>query len=272
MTVAELGAAKILKGSALDSPIKFRILVPDEFLAYGVVGRGQFAIFFLKRINEGYQVLDPVYPSVIAIPGAPGATGSAVDRVTAELAYVLVCPQASSLERKQSVYALRTLRTQAARSALAIGARDHDDSVRVGAMAALLAQNDISFLAPAADLMLQPSQSRSVDQNLVDNLAYAIRFGLKDPKAIPTLGALLHAENVLVRRGAASALRNTKDPAAIKPLIKGLEDSDREVRYCAVVGLGDLTGQDEWTPAIDYFYKNEQMFLNHWREWAKTNQ
>ena len=53
-------------------------------------------------------------------------------------------------------------------------------------------------------------------------------------------------------------------------MIEALWDPDREVRYYAVVGLGEITGQNEWTPATDYFAQNEEKFLTHWREWAKS--
>ncbi len=69
----------------------------------------------------------------------------------------------------------------------------------------------------------------------------------------------------------AAALRNTHDSAAIKPLAGALYDSDHEVLYYSVVGLGEITGQNEWTPSVDNFNQNEQRLLKHWREWAKEN-
>ena len=96
---------------------------------------------------------------------------------------------------------------------------------------------------------------------------------IREPSAVPTLSDLVGAANVNIRRGAAAALRNTQDRAAIKPLARALNDTDPEVQYQAVIGLAEITGApSEWSPASETFEKAPQLYLDYWREWAKSRE
>ncbi|MGH9905253.1 MAG: hypothetical protein ACRD8U_06660 [Pyrinomonadaceae bacterium] len=66
------------------------------------------------------------------------------------------------------------------------------------------------------------------------------------------------------------ALRQMRVSEAIDGLVVALEDNDRDVRYEAVVGLAEFTGQSAWGPAIWVFQRDEQTYLAHWIEWAKA--
>lgn len=72
------------------------------------------------------------------------------------------------------------------------------------------------------------------------------------------------------RRAAAAALRHTGSNAAVDALSSALQDSDREVRYHAVLGLATITGLDEWGPSLELFDREEERYLTHWRAWAKS--
>lgn len=271
LMVVDLDVERALKGTASARIVTFTFAVPTvPVVSVGGVGvaGGQFGIFFLRRGPGGYEVVDPYYPFVIAAPGAPETSGTLVDQVIAEVAYVLDSPGAPAGLKRQAVSVLASSRTPVATGALRAAARNQPLNIRLAAIGVLLARNDISFLAEAQRILL--SNDPRIDESSRDNVAFAIRDGVKDPRAIPFLVPLLPSRDVYVRRGAASALRNTHDAAAVKPLAEALYDTDREVRYYAVVGLGETTGQNEWTPSIDYFQQNEQRFLNHWREWAKS--
>jgi hypothetical protein len=67
-------------------------------------------------------------------------------------------------------------------------------------------------------------------------------------------------------KGAAAALRHTGVDAAMEPLSIALQDSDREVRYQAVLGLATITGKAEWGPTLNLFERDEQRYLTYWRE------
>lgn len=135
--------------------------------------------------------------------------------------------------------------------------------MRMQALGALLARNDITMLDIAENILLH---TPTTDEHLY--LSAALE-GIKDVRAIPALNRLLRSGDVRTRLGAASALRQIGGPGAIDALVSALEDTDREVRYEAVVGLGEITGQYDWTPSIEVFEKNEQHYLSYWKEWAQ---
>jgi len=266
----EFKVERALKGAS-GGTVSFAFTVPTVPIV-GVGGAGvapgQFGVFFLGNGPGGYEVLNPDYPFVVAAPGAPETSGGALDKVTAEIAHVLDAHEASARDKQHAISLLAMLQTRAATEALKTAARSQPVNLRLLAMGVLLGQNDISFLPEAQKLFL--SSDSSIDRGSRDSAASAMGFGVRDPRAIPLLVQLLHSDDVYVRRGAASALRNTYDGGAIKPLTDALYDSDREVRYYAVVGLGEITGQNEWTPSVGYFDQNEQRFLKYWRDWAKS--
>ncbi len=264
---AELTVQSVLKGKVANSKFTFKFPLPPP--PAGVIMRGQFGIFFFRESKSGIEILDPYHPHVVAVPGARGTRGTCLDQVTAELAHAVASAGAPAQTRREAVEALSTVRTPAATTALTTAAHDRDAGPRVLAMAALLARGDISWLDPAADILL--SREQRLDAYLVWRLTTAIEFGVKDPKAIPTLTRLLHAREVSGRRTAAACLRNTRDKAAIGPLGEALSDSDDEVVYQAVFGLAEITGNLEWgPPPFEEFKKERAKYVAYWREWAKS--
>jgi hypothetical protein len=272
LMVARLDVERVLKGAVDSTAFDFTFSLPSAPVVSSLhtpITVGQFGVFLLRKADGDFEVLDPYYPSVVASPGGPGATGNLLDQVTAEVAGVFASRQTSPSLREQAVRVLRSVRTPAATVALRAASRGQPVNVRLSAIGALLSRNDISELAAAEHVLLHPPPG--VNENLVAGLAYAIGGGVKDPRAIPTLARLLPSKNVYVRRAAAAALRNTRDGAAIKPLTEALYDSDREVQYQAVIGLAEITGTvGEWAPASGTFEQNPKRYLDHWREWAKA--
>jgi HEAT repeat protein len=224
-------------------------------------------MFFLRNENGTYEVLDPYYPFVIAPRQAHTSGEADLDRVVGEVAYILIDRASSNEERRKAVYVLDGARTESASQALRVATHDADTVVRLQALAALLKRNDISQLNVAKNILLRDPPN--IDLYLKGNLAAAIE-GIKDSRAIPTLADLLGASEVRVRQRAAAALRHMGAVAAIEPLIIALKDTDRQVRYEAVIGLAEITAQYEWAPSIEVFQKGEQRYLSHWRAWART--
>ena len=93
---------------------------------------------------------------------------------------------------------------------------------------------------------------------------------VKDVRAMPSLIRLLHSNDVYIRRGAVTALRNIGNTEAIIPFSQALADSDQEVRYKAVMGLAVITGEKEWATTIERFKEDEQPYITHWRERVKS--
>ncbi len=143
-----------------------------------------------------------------------------------------------------------------------------DSVAKIEVAAALLERNDVTSLDVAVDALLRP---RGVPPYLLHNLSYAIAEGLKDERAIPALGRLLASRQPEIRRSAVSALWHTGSSSAIPLLSASLWDSDLEARYYAVVGLAEITSQDDWRPLMDDFKANQSRYLVYWRDWARAN-
>ena len=267
--VAQLMVDKVLKGSPSSSVAFFHFILPDEFLGYGSITVGQYAVFLLGNRSDTLWVVDPYYPAVVAYPGASMVAGADLDQIVAEVAHALI----SSPDPSVRWHAVRTLffvETPGATAALTQTANGKDTSIRPLAIAALLRRNDLSFLNEATGLLLRGEKSEN--QEAVRNFAYAIRDGIKNSDAIPTLKTLLYAPDSLVRQAAVAALANTRNSKAVAPLAKALQDEDQRVRYEAVFGLAKIAGQPDWTPSFEYFIQEEQRFLEHWKDWAKSQE
>ena len=265
---AELDVERVLKGKFADSKLSFKFTLPAA--PAGAIVRGQFGIFFFREAKTGIEILDRYHPYVVAAPGAPITVGTYLDQVTAEIAYAATSEVVPPQGRRDAIEALRTLPSPAATSALRTAALAGDAGTRMSALAALLARGDIKYLDQAVSALLSAEQG--ANEFLVWRLSSSLEFGVRDPKAIPALVRLLRSRYAPARRAAAAALRNTHDGAAIKPLTQALNDNDSEVQYQAVIGLAEITGApSEWSPATATFDKDPKKYLDHWREWAKTN-
>ena len=105
---------------------------------------------------------------------------------------------------------------------------------------------------------------------MISNLAGS-PGGLKDASAVPALKRLFETKDQRVIKGAAIALRQSGSADALEPLSRLLDNSDGQVRYYAVVGMGEITRQDEWTPTFPEFREHEAKYLSFWREWSDSN-
>lgn len=262
--IATLRVDRVLKGQATLTTISIRFFLPEAPLGYKGIAAAQFGMFFLRETSQqGYAVLNPYHPFIVAAPDTPFRDGNILDQVIAEVIQVLVTSRVSPNERKQAIDILSGIETAATTAALQQAARNLDISLRLQAAAALLRRSDITVLNMVGDALLHPPQN--IERNLLSSLAFAIQDGVKDPQAIPMLTKLLKASDVQTRRGAAAALRHTRVDVAIEPLSIALQDSDREVRYHAVLGLATITGQTEWGPTFNLFEQDEQRYLTYWR-------
>lgn len=264
--IATLSLDKVVKGEA-DSrtvDVEFSASVPS---AYARIQPQLFGMFFLKQnADERYQLLDPVYPAVIAPANAVLTNEQGVDRTVNVVGQVLLTARAAE-DRRVAVGVLSSARADRATELLRHGAKDKDVVVRMQAISALLNRDDIETLEIAERTLLNPPAG--TDPYLLDNISAALE-GIKDPRAIPALQRLLQSSNSHTRQGAVSALRQMRVMEAVEGLVIALGDNDRDVRYEAVIGLAELTGQNQWAPSIGKFESDEQHYLDHWKEWARN--
>jgi hypothetical protein len=262
--VGEIQADSVLKGNHL-MRIPFKYWVPDTQIGYRGVDPATTRLFFLRQAEHGYRFASPYYPSVVAITGIPNRGETPIERVVNQVAGVLLSPSIRPEVRVQAVYVLSRTKHPSAADALKQALTDQEQTVGLSASAALLERNDLSGLQIAADALL--SAGTTVPDHILHNMTYALSEGVYDEKAIPTLTRLLTAPDPRVRRASASALRRTRSQKAIPPLLSALEDSDVQVRYYAVVGLAEITGQTERRPNLDDFVADEKPFMNFWTSW-----
>jgi HEAT repeat protein len=94
--------------------------------------------------------------------------------------------------------------------------------------------------------------------------------GLRDPAAIPSLGRIFLAGDIEARVAAAAALRNTGSPDAIPFLAKGLTDPVLDVRFWAVAGLAEITGDKGRSTTRKDFDSAGQQYVTYWTAWARS--
>jgi HEAT repeats len=266
--LAELQVARFLKGQVASQTVYFEFLTTTVYLGFGDIFTNQMGMFFLapKSSNSlALTVTDLYYPSVVAAMIAPKASRGGYERVIAEVSNVLTMPQTTVDEKISAISVLSPIITPDTTLSLHSATSSINIHIRLRAVSALLKRNDISKLDIAEKALLQ--NSKRIDLNLIRHLASSLH-GIKDTKAIATLARLLESDYMEARRSAAYALRQMNVSAVIKPLTKALYDSNREVRYQAVIGLAIITEQYSQGPSVDRYAANEQQFLTYWRDWA----
>ena len=263
----ELHAREVLKGVPGASDITVRFFLPGYFIGYPTPPVGTSAIFFLNQKGQGYDFTSPYYPSVVGAPTAAPDGGTLVDRLTMRVGAVIESAETSLDQKRQAVFVLGLTPGAKSTQMLQAASRLYEPTVRLNAVAALLRRNDISGLKPAAEALLGPAEDppSEVTQNLLSGIGL-----VKDPNAVPTLATLLKQGRAPVRRAAASALARTASPSAIDALAQALDDGDHQVRYYAVIGLADITGQPSRRPNADDFRDREASYLSYWKEWRRA--
>jgi hypothetical protein len=263
-SLAQLRVDRQLKGNVSSKGVSLEFVVPDAPGGFRGVASGQYGMFFLKATPNTFNFSDPIYPSLPAVLNASVGLGSALDRVTIMLGKVLMSSNVAEYDRSEALDVLGDLATPLALKILEEAMKQASGGQRLVIAAKLVARNDLAGLSTVEGALVHRSEL-STDQAV--DLAGSLG-GLKDPRSIPTLTRLVKIDNAAVRRNAAVALRNSGASAALEPLSLLLEDRDIQVRYYAVVGLGEITHQDDWTPAFDEFREHEIHYLSHWRAWA----
>jgi HEAT repeat protein len=265
--VAYLRMDQVLKGNIPPGAQILDFTVPQAPIGIHGVAPGQYGIFFLSEDQSLLRFTDPMYPSLPAPRKAKLPSATVLDQVTALLGQVLQSPEVSDTERVEALDALGRLETNLARDTLLQALSNPSENIRLDVARTLVARNDISGLGIVEEALVHPSKLSTI---MISNLAGSLG-GLKDWRAVPALKRLLDTNDQRIIKGVVIALRQSGSADALEPLARLLTNSDEQVRYYAVVGMGEITRQDEWTPAFDEFQKNEAKYLSYWRDWATSN-
>ena len=265
--VASIAVERVLKGDSTLQNAPVELPAADVRAGADRIAPGSYGMFFLRQQGRARRLADPAFPYLPALPGAAPSSGPTVDQVADTLSRVLASAEVSHDERLQSLDALAGLRTEYAAALLeqALGTSSKDVSWRIAAV--LVARNDLAGL-PLVQSLLLNSGGLPADEAAI--LSGSLQ-GLHDSRAVPRLVRLFAANNPATRLDVTIALRQSGSSAALNSLSQALSDSDQRVRYYGVAGLGEITGQNQWTPSLEEFKKNEDRYLSYWRRWTEVN-
>jgi hypothetical protein len=269
-TVGTLEVDQLLKGDSAASALTVRYFLSEEYIGWRSVEPHARAVFFLMAKNDGtFTFTSPYYPNVPTVRGTKFEGPTPVDRVVAAVDSIITSPNSAASDKLTAIFFLNHSKSKASTQALRTVLANTDASLRLSAAAALLNRNETYALDEAVPALLH--DFKALPGNVSQGLCAAIALGIKNPTAIPFLTELLASPEVDVRRAAASALVHTDSEEAVAPLEKALEDSDFEVRYYGVIGLAQISRQNDWRPSMEDYRADERKYLRHWSEWGKSN-
>lgn len=270
---ATLRASRVLKGASAEE-YKVRYYDPEALLGYDGVHEGRYGVFFLKRVGEAYSFVSPYHISLFATRGTCESRGAALARVATEMACVLKSEGAMKRPRVEAILALATIKNRAATAALQDAARTQPEPLNYLAADNLIARGDLTQLPLAEHALLKSADIHVEEEGYRMSTGWNSIEDISDRRAIPTLTRLTRAPDARTRQSALRALANTKDAAAIQPVLEGLEDDDAGVRWYAVMSLAELAGEDDeggkWYPDLKAFEADEGLYITHWKAWAMS--
>jgi hypothetical protein len=256
-----------IKGAAETASLPVELGIPEAPCAIRGVPSQQYGIFFLQREGPGYRFSDPMYPFLPAVRGGGSTTGPPLDRIVAKLGETLTYGRSTEVEISSALDALATIQRDSATQTLRQALERTNGEVQLRIAWHLLAHNDMTGLDLVERALSHPA---ALSDYWLLNLAGSLG-GLKDPRAVPALKRLLETNNQRIIKGAAIALRQSGSADALEPLSRLLTNNDEQVRYYAVVGMGEITRQDEWAPTFPEFREHEAKYVSYWRDWAASN-
>jgi hypothetical protein len=273
MMQGEIVVERALKGDTALRKVVFHFSLPNAQsggVGYAGVPNETPRLIFLSSSERDYDFTNPYHPSLPALSGIAAQGQTSLERVISVLAGVMQARESSTAEKLEAVFASQGVKSQVLDKALQGALMTTERVLQLSIAGVMLERSDIAALPIAADALIHPSPG--LPSYLFQNLSSSIARGVRDEGAIPTLTELLRkAPNAEARRAAASALRDMGTQAATLPLGLALGDNDFEVRYFAVIGLAEITGQSDWRPLMEEFQAHQDKYLDHWRDWSRSN-
>jgi hypothetical protein len=235
--------------------------------------RGERAVMFLNAASLSYVFADPFLAAIPFNEIPPPSGDPGLGKLQAALASVLQLPH-----REDQLRALELLQgfddlASVAVPALVSLSRSSDPEVALSAFAALL--KGVNGEVATVDLLERVNDclndySGGSDSAALINIGGGLRK-VTDARSLSSMEALAASRFVVIRRGAMQALRAMKNPPAGATLAARLDDSDKYVRYLAVISLAETFSKyGGYAPSMYLFNRNPEFYVGLWKSWWAT--
>jgi hypothetical protein len=269
---SDLGLLRVdefVKGSAEAPLLPYTFLTPVEPIGWRIPPAGAYGLFFLQVSAGGeVQFADTYYPYAPTMQNVASVGDSPLERAISVLGAALSNASSSDESRRAALTYLQSSKSEYSGDALREALSAPDPQLRLAVASSLLFQGDGAGLGVIKEAFLPGSSEES--ESSAESIGNAMLLYLTGPEFVPDLEDLLGSPSVHIRRGAAGALRRIGTPEVTRGLLRALDDTDFRVRYYAVVGMAEATGQSAWRPSEETFQDDELTYLTHWRDWAST--
>jgi hypothetical protein len=279
--VAALHLNDVLKGAPVsaDIAVRYTILyspggwsggVPSGYTIRDTLTPASTRLIFLKSVGDHYEFTNGSYLSIVCAPEAPssGEPPDTINRVLSRISEALFSVRVSQQDKAEAIWQLEAVQTDTVipvlRTFVQGDVARKDQFLRTEALVALLAHKDTSAVEAAESELLSGSTA-----DWKSNLLFAITRAVPPSRSIPILAEVLAGSSAQMRTSAAVAIYQTNSAAGIPPLLRALDDSDIEVAFAVMQGLGNLTGGYEWRPKSTQPDANWFACLDHWREYRR---
>ena len=255
---------QMLKGDQ-QSPFTAEFAVGRARGGWSIPPEHAYGLFFLKDVGGTLQFTDPDQ-SWIPVTRGIGVEGTTpLERVVSTLAQVLSIPDSTHDQKALALWNLQFSKSDASARALRAVVTNADPSIGLNAARALMLRGDASGMGVIKTVFLPGPQA--LPDRLEETVSNAISIGIHDPQLIPDLEHLLNSSSRYMRKGVTIALMRTESPNALNALRRALADSDVEVRYYGLLGLGRITdGDGEMLPSMERFKADEAKYVSYWRD------
>jgi len=257
---------KVIKGQTLSGDIVLNFFIPRAPAGYGSITANATRLFFLKQTGAAYSATFYSFPSLPAVIDGPVADSDALGSVISQEIAVLTTQATPTSDKNEAIFALGYCRDPRAVQGLKRDSHDPSPELRFEVISRLAMQGDAEGVKLASQILLAPPAT--IPDYLLHNLQVSIREGARNEQFLPELTALLQMKDTNTRRAAAEALWRMHSKQSIDLLSRALTDEDQEVRYFAVVGLAETTGDKEHHPSRITFGESESRYLDYWKTWT----
>ena len=270
---------RCFKGSSKGAfiPVLFDGVISGVYPSF-VLHKGDYRLFFLKRQNDAYAVVDPWFGALSVSREMGAAPGSSDEMYALELDLKAGLRDSNRELALNNVRMLGNMKHIRSTSEL-IELLHHSDLLgKIYIWQALLRLKDYSVL-PAVSEFFKSQPAPSHELRLPRDRLFQMQFELaneigaiRDPHTLPFLETFaVNGKSSNLRMSALQALRSIDSPHSATTFLKALGDSNSDNAFSAMLGLVVLAGGPvAWVPTWKEFKKDPEFYAAKCREWWKA--